>query len=604
MEDITAAEYLRILKQRKCRFFRPQTKAARLPSNLLRTIRVMSENYEKEGGKRVNEAVRKLHAESAGFQAQYAIFEALRKDLVDQKEKKSKSTQQEIENLREQARQIEQGRSRRLQAAVAIQKHVRAKIASRAVDELRRIRRAGWKILQFLRFVIREKKRVSVGLEEFRQHYFASIITDFIRKVGIKLYQERILVKHYDKIKGLLDGIKARTIFGLPRMKETKANIQSISENIESEETDQDTKNGLRDELKYQKNLYLNLFYKFWTKKTSLAEETGEYKAKDKAKKNPVESKIKTIKRLKSTANNDPVKSRISSRRPSQDGSDEDIVNLYRNLEDRPIKPMGEGSIAFSDGTLTPNRSKSRKKPEKEEKKPKEVSEKVLKQRELMEKRKKYDPRKKNQETKPALKESASKDKRAKKNLENIMELVSEDRSINHEENHEGGEAHDGKKFSFLKRKTKKVAENKVDWKNVKGKTDCWGPKGVEAAAPRRKERLAPKQSPRRQSPGRDLNMIKLKGEGAEAEGRRGGRREEAGGEARKKDTLGQIEETLRNNYMVKLEEVFAREVSREPRSTIPVLGEASKFMLYIEENDMKQVLEELEEEYEILVNM
>ena len=60
---------------------------------------------------------------------------------------------------------------------------------------------------------------------------------------------------------------------------------------------------------------------------------------------------------------------------------------------------------------------------------------------------------------------------------------------------------------------------------------------------------------------------------------------------------MHQIEETLNTNYLPKLGEVFKKELLVEKTSKIPVLTETSKFNLYIEENDLKDVLEELEEE-------
>jgi hypothetical protein len=771
---LSASFYLTRLRVSKNKFTRPHFKqpSPTRPADTL-ALRLHAEEFDLERGQEIKELMQMLKGDIKAWDKIMAIVEnrmpsgkkggtALREnsrveeiDKDDGKESKdAASTPLSVAGLNKKklpksyadevklkAKEAEQVRRKRVEAAITIQKYMRAKIARIRVGELRRIRRAAVKIKNFLKRLVNRRKAILRGLHNLKLHFNASVITNFMRKVCVIRAKERREMNRGERVRAFCFGIKTRMILKLPRMIETKNQILELESHLNDEGITEEDRHSLYDEIVYQKNLYANLFDKYWSKTISVAEELQKEKELKERKKlanaqrtysspgPPADGRLSS---RRATGPIDRQANRPASRRESIDQTKEDEFGRFTNVpsvpgaddrpikgassysspddrpiksassnpddrpikggssfnpDDRPIKASsssnpfgderpikGEGSNPSSNpfgderplkpssggggfggggipehSGLTPKVSqkpKPKKAPAPAAEAPEggegtgEVSEKVRKQKELMERRRKYDPRKaaaappqpkadeaEAENEDQSLKEDGdgkntkSDKKKGKAKLDNITENPNEEKSTI-APGDEAGEGQKPKQVNFLKRKTKKIEFQKLNWSSVQSKTNCWGGGKDHKDKPAEKEKEKEKEqkkTPRAHtqkniaspSGGRDLAMIKLKNEEKKKDKEQvaapaTSTKKAPKAEPAKKeiDALQQIEDTLNNNYVPKLQDVFSKEINVHPDSKIPVLKNDSKFILYIEETDLKDVLEELEEEYDMLVNI
>jgi hypothetical protein len=649
--QLSAASTLARLRTQKNKFMRPNfKKLPELPVGSEETVKIMGTEFERLKGGNVGQIVAKIKAESKAWQRVVdsvlvlskkgskpqqngeKVEEPQEKGNLGEKTAKKRISKEDLDQMIAKAKESEIALRKRHQAAIEIQTVARKMLAIRRVERIRLEKRSAILVQNFLRRLIRRRKHCERVLETFKEHYYASILQRFMRECTQKFAEERKTREQQQLIRALFDGVKARMIFKLPRLLEIRQTILELASQLNDADVSASEVHRLNDDLYYHKNLYLNLFSKFWTKRANLQEEIQRENDRIKKKRQaprpgspPIAQERQSSRRSPSAK--DVGRSRISSRQPSVEVTADDIRSSTLggnalNPDDRPIKPMKQNFGSGLPGSETENgrsTNNSKRRQRKEPKKSvdnKEVSDKVLKQRELMDRRRKYDPRKvldTDSKQESGGKAMHSRDKKVKedpnKSLDHIAENPSEDKSGYLGLDEHGGLDQSGNlrpKKDFLKRKSKKVEFKKLDWSNVQRRIDCWVPK---ENIPEKKDPIKlyqSKASPRAlgsfgsPQPSRDLNMIKLKGE----ETKKKEQIRKAREDKKEKDIMHQIEETLNGSYLPKLNEVFTKEISMNKDSKIPVLKNESRFILYIEENDLKDVLEELEEEYEFLVNL
>ena len=615
---LTASGYLSQLRAGKNRFTKPNfkstTRRPEIPAVKL-AARLRGEEFEAGRGKELHAAVLKVIAETKGW-------DTLRLTDSDAKPLDQKAAQQEsrasklTQDLRDKAKAVDQARQKRSHAAVVIQKYGRMWISAEKVQVMKRERQAARQIQAFFFRLVFRRKRIAAGLATLRRHFCASVITRFVREVAQSRAVRRKKLERTQRVRALFAGVKARMIFSLSRMRDTKALILRLLEELDSPELDAVGRSAVVDDLKYQRNLYLNIFNKFWFKKTSVLEELLREKEKEKKKRSsPLAHSESRPAPKRASIVSEVARSKLSSRRPSRDASEEPKPN-FADPDDRPIKPMALSYSALgpADGDLkaSATRDKSRGRRDKKSDENKQVSDKVKQQRDLADKRRKYDPRKALAEQKQDSEGKFGKTDLSQKTLaqfrglDNIAENMSEDRSGFMAA--EGLNEHTPKvKKEFLKRKTKKVEFKKLDWTKVERRIDCWVPK---ENIPDKKESFK-KSSPRNHqksfampashsSLNKDPETTKTRNE----DFKKSTTKKPGKPHRPEENTMAQIEETLNNNYLPKLEEIFSKEITVHPDSKIPTLKNDSRFILHIEESDLKDVLEELEEEYDFLVNI
>ncbi len=615
---LTASGYLSQLKAAKNRFVKPNFKSTakktEIPTVKL-AARLRGEEFESNRGKELHAAVLKVISETKGWDL-LQLTGPGQKSADQKTDQKDNLTSKLTQDIRDKARAVDQARQKRLDAAVFIQKHARMWICSEKVETMRRERQAARSIQAFFFKLVFRRKKIDAGLEALRQHFCASVITRFIREVAVSRAARRKKFKRNQRIRALFAGVKARMIFSLARMKETKALIMALLEELDNPELDAEGRRTVVDDLKYQRNLYLNIFNKFWFKKTSVLEEQTREREKEKKRRSSplVQPDHRPVPKRTSVLS-EVARSKFSSRKPSHDASEEPKPHFV-DPDDRPIKPMALSYSALgpADGDLKSSsiKDKSRGKKDKKADENKQVSDKVKQQRELVDKRRKYDPRKAlaehkhDNDGKLGKSDHSHKLHSQLKGLDNIAENMSEDRS--------GFIAADGLnehtpkvKKEFLKRKTKKVEFKKLDWTKVERRIDCWVPK---ENIPDKKESFK-KNSPRNHHksfttpPSHNTHLKDSDaGRGKQDEQKKLTAKKPGKAHKSEENTIAQIEQTLNSNYLPKLEEIFTKEITVHPDSKIPTLKSDSRFILHIEESDLRDVLEELEEEYDFLVHI
>ena len=627
---MTASAYLNQLRGARCKFLRPNFKSSSSNKNDLPSLKLAAklrgEEFEQGKGKEIHSITMKVVSETKGWDRIMGNgINISNKNNSTKDEEKKSALSKLTQEAKEKAKIAEESRKRRVKAATIIQKHGRRVIAIERCNQIRREEDAAHKIQGLYFKWLFNRKKIIKGLDRLRQHFFASVITRFMRDTCEILATRRCERERNEKIRGMFSGIKTRMILELPRMKDIRNLIIKLLEELDNPTIDAFERNSIVDDLKYQKNLYSNIFNRFWKKKLSALEEVEKEKEKDRKK------KISLSNNKKPNYPGETMKSKLSSRRQSSE-SFEGGNRPIMNPDDRPIKPMSGsfGAFGSNDSDIRSSSLKnfrSRSKKDKKKFEDSEVSDKVRMQRELVEKRTKYDPRKalsldkspstghlNNNKRNPSKDNSSQKKtNRSKNTLGDIQENLSEDRS--------GIMGMDGMyeneprvKKEFLKRKTKKVEFHKLDWSKVERRIDCWVPNSSVLDKKEEKPKIKTPRSHHQKSfaspsitslPNKDLDSIKLKNQPKRKDGKsQSSSIIQQTTQKKDKDSLKQIENTLNNNYIPKLKEIFTKELTVKAGSKIPTVDNNSRYIYHIDTTNPKDILHELEEEYEYLVNM